>query len=448
MTESEQGKGRFRLPRSLDAKILYMIGLALLCAAAVYAAVYGLGSLALERIYMSPQSVAARQAEIYADFSRYVTANDVSGSDADAVARWTGSNSYISIIIYKDNSLNLRAADGRVQPVSGAEQSFDRRRYDTQYGKLYPMRFSDGLYYIAIGDSTQTREDNVNRVIAMTLGVLVFLALMFWYVRRLTNRIVRLSREAGAIGAGDLDAPITVVGEDELAMLAVEMDAMRRSVIQRMSGERRAWEANSELITAISHDIRTPMTSLLGYLGLLNESGFADPERGKQFAASAYDKAMELKDLTDELFKYFLVFGRSDLELNMEDYDARFLLEQLLGEAEFDLNDAGFSVSRIECEESCTVRSDPLYLKRVVDNLVSNVKKYADRDRPVLILTEKREATLTVCVSNTVSSHAPMVESTKIGLRTCEKIMQAMGGSFVTRLEDGKFAAEFSLPVD
>ena len=132
----------------------------------------------------------------------------------------------------------------------------------------------------------------------------------------------------------------------------------------------------------------------------------------------------------------------------MEDYDARFLLEQLLGEAEFDLNDAGFSVSRIECEESCTVRSDPLYLKRVVDNLVSNVKKYADRDRPVLILTEKRDGTLTVCVSNTVSSHAPMVESTKIGLRTCEKIMQAMGGSFTTLSENGRFAAEMSLPAE
>ena len=446
MTEQEQGKRRFRLPRSLDAKILYMIGLALLCAGAVYAAVYGLGSLALERIYMSPQSVASRQAEIYADFSRYVTANDVSGSDADAVARWSGSNAYISIIIYQDNSLNLRAADGRVQPVGG-EQSFDRRRYDTQYGKLYPMRFSDGLYYIAIGDSTQVREDNVNRVIAMVLAVVVFLVLMFWYVRRLTNRIIRLSREAGAIGAGDLDAPITVSGEDELAMLAGEMDAMRRSVIQRMSGERRAWEANSELITAISHDIRTPMTSLLGYLGLLNESGFADPARGKQFASSAYDKAMELKDLTDELFKYFLVFGRSDLELNMEEYDARFLLEQLLGEAEFDLSDAGFSVSRIECEDSCTVRSDPLYLKRVVDNLVSNIKKYADRDQPVLILTEKQGGTLSVCVSNTVSRHAPMVESTKIGLRTCEKIMEAMGGSFTTRREEDHFAAEFTLPV-
>ena len=446
MTDQAPGSRRFRLSRSLDAKILYVIGLSLLCAAAVYAAVYGLGSLALERIYMSPESVASRQAEIYADFSKYVTANNVAGSDADAVARWSGNNAYISIIIYKDNSLNLRAADGRVQPAA-AGQSDSRQRYDTQYGKLYPMRFADGVYYIAIGDSTQVRENSVNRAIAFLLGGIVFVAIMFWYIRRLTGRIVRLSREADVISAGDLEAPITVAGEDELALLAAEMDGMRHAVIERMSGERRAWEANSELITAISHDIRTPMTALLGYLGLLNENGFDDPERGKQFASSAYDKAMELKDLTDELFKYFLVFGRSELELNLEDYDARLLLEQLLGEAEFDLTDAGFQVSRIEYEVMCGLRSDPLYLKRVVDNLVSNIKKYADRDQPVMILTELNDDKLTVCVSNAVSRQSPRVESTKIGLRTCEKIMQALGGSFVTRREGEHFSAEFTLPV-
>lgn len=88
------------------------------------------------------------------------------------------------------------------------------------------------------------------------------------------------------------------------------------------------------------------MTTMIGYLGLLNESGFEDRERCSQFCSSAYDKAMELKDLTDELFKYFLVFGRSDLEMNMEPFDGRLLTEQLLSEAEFDLGDAGFTISR------------------------------------------------------------------------------------------------------
>ena len=222
---------------------------------------------------------------------------------------------------------------------------------------------------------------------------------------------------------------------------------MRHSVIARMSGERRAWEANSELITAISHDIRTPMTSLIGYLGLLNENGFQDPQRSAQFAASAYEKAMELKDLTDELFKYFLVFGRSELELNREELDGRLLLEQLLGEAQFELTDLGFTVEREDFEGDCLLSTDPLYLKRVLDNLVSNLKKYADRTSPVRMCSRLEGDKLSITVSNRVARSLDRVESTKIGLRTCEKILEAMGGRFEVQKDEEHFAASLILPT-
>ena len=433
-------------PRSLDAKTLYGILIAALAALVVYFGVYRLSSLALERVYMNPRSVSARQAEIYADLSAYVTDNAIAGTDADALARWSGSNAYITVLIYRDNVLSLRLWDGKIQYAANME-SYERLQYASQYGRLYPMRFADGIYHIAIGDSTAVREDNVNRIIAVLLGALTFVTVMLLYIRRVTKRIVQLSREAGAIGGGDLEAPITVSGGDEIAALARDMDQMRRSVIERMGNERRAWEANSELITAISHDIRTPMTALLGYLGLLSQSDLTDTERDRQFIASANDKAMELKDLTDELFRYCLVFSRSELELNMESFDARLLLEQLLGEAEFDLRDAGFSVRRLDFEGEAELETDPMYLKRVLDNLVSNVKKYADREKPVMILAERGEKGLTVCVSNTVAAAVPRVESTKIGLRTCEKILAALGGSFTTRRDESHFAAEFTLPL-
>ena len=189
------------------------------------------------------------------------------------------------------------------------------------------------------------------------------------------------------------------------------------------------------------------MTSLIGYLDLINEDGFRDPERSARFAASAYHKAMELKDLTDELFKYFLVFGRAELEMNREELDGILLMEQLLGEAQFELSDLGFTVQNQACEEACTISADPSYLKRVLDNLVSNIKKYADKNRPVVMLTELADAYLSVCVSNTVRQDLERVESTKIGLRTCAKIMESMGGSFETQKDEEHFAAILKLPV-
>ena len=159
---------------------------------------------------------------------------------------------------------------------------------------------------------------------------------------------------------------------DELSQLAEEVDAMRHSVIARMSGERKAWETNSELITAISHDIRTPMTALIGYLDLLNEDNFRDPERSARFASSAYQKAMELKDLTDELFRYFLVFGRAQVEMNREELDGRLLLEQLLGEAQFDLSETGFVIQRQDFEGECSINglsSTQFFVKDLLDTL-------------------------------------------------------------------------------
>ena len=438
-------KRLIHLPRSLDAKLLYMILLALLCAGAVYEVVYGLGSLALDRIYMSPESVASRQAEIYSDFSKYVSANHINGSDESAVARWPGNDAYTTVLIFRDEELEQQN-NGQFLPA-GNTSNPNRLQYASEYGRLYPLRFADGVYHIAIGDSSQVREDNLNRFIAVVLGAVAFFAIMLWYFRRLTRRVIRLSREADVIGDGDLEAPITLQGEDELSQLAVEVDAMRHSVIQRMGNERRAWEANSELITAISHDIRTPMTALIGYLDLLNEDGFQNPERSARFASSAYQKAMELKDLTDELFRYFLVFGRAQVEMNKEELDGRLLLEQLLGEAQFDLSDAGFSIQRQDFEGACSIYADPLYLKRVLDNLVSNLKKYADKSQPVVFLTQLQNGVLSVCLSNTVRRDLHLVESTKIGLRTCEKIMQAMDGSFSVEKDEDHFAATFSLPV-
>jgi len=157
---------------------------------------------------------------------------------------------------------------------------------------------------------------------------------------------------------------------------------------------------------------------------------------------------MELKDLTDELFKYFLVFGRAELEMQRELFDARTLLEQLIGEAAFDLSDAGFTVEQSYFEGECSVTADAMYLKRVMDNLVSNAKKYADKSSPVTFLCELRGGTLSLRVSNVIAKDISRVESTKIGLRTCIKIMQTMGGDFSTETDDTRFTAVLSLPID
>ena len=454
---------RFSPARSLSAKLLLATLLSLLCALAAYFMVVWVATAAVNRYYMSADAVAERKAGIYTDLNRFVTAGNVAGNDAEALQRFLDDRAFVSVTVYSPEELGL--PDG-MQPVEvfreagaagrslyvavrkPAGQSLALSGRDERNGKLYPMRFSDGIYYIAITDNSRAREDMLNRGMAAAVATVVLVSVLFWYTSRLTRRIIRLSEETAAVGAGDLEADITVDGSDEIAGLASDIDGMRDAIIERMGNEKRAWEANSELITAMSHDIRTPMTSLLGYLGLLNNGRPLPEDEQKRYLEAAYGKSLALKELTDELFKYFLVFGHSDLELHREIFDAHLLLLQLLGEAQFDLQDAGYSVQNIDrLEDGITLDTDAAMLKRVLDNLVSNIKKYADREMPVVFLTEEKDSVVTVTVSNGVTDRRGGTESTKIGLRTCEKILSALGGEFSTARDETHFAAEFTLPV-
>ena len=431
---------RGRLPRSLRAQVLYITLLGLALGVLIFYALTRIGNDWIAERYMSSENVNRRKAQIYTQFSAYVNQQGISGRDTAAVARWTASHEYVTIFLFSTGREQQLYSGGRLD--AGSTIGYD----PLVHGRLYPIRFADGLYQIAIDDNSQAGQRQLVNITAFGVAGLSFLLLFMWYTGRLTRRITALAREAAAVSAGDLERSISARGGDEVSLLADSMDEMRRSVIERMGNEKRAWEANTELITAISHDIRTPMTSLIGYLGLLCE-GSADEDSRAQFASSAYGKAMELKDLTDQLFRYFLVYGKAELELHAERFDARLLLEQMLGEAEFDLRDAGFTMQRIDFTGECSIETDPLYLKRVLDNLISNIKKYADPAQPVVALSELKDGWLSLCVSNTVSRSLARKDSTRIGIRTCEKILSAMGGSFTTTGDGEHFAAELRLPA-
>ena len=423
--------------------MLYVSLLGVLLGAVLYFSMVALGQMLIDTVYMREENVAQRKAEIYSRLSSYVIRNDVSGKDTAALAQWTAENNYVTILLY-DNGSRHRGFSGGKAIGTDSEIVYDSARY----GRLYPLRFSDGVYLIAIVDNSQVRESLLVNAAAVAIAGGGFILLLLLYMNYLTRRIIVLSRAAEELGAGKLEQSISAQGSDELSALARSMEEMRLSLIHQIGSESRAWQANTELLTAISHDIRTPMTSMIGYLGLLNESDFSDVERCRQFSRSAYSKAMDLKDLTDELFKYFLVFGSAELKLEMERYDGRLLLEQLVSEAEFSLTEAGFRVQRMEFSGECSILTDPLYLKRVMDNLVSNVMKYGDKSKRVVILSELQNGLLSLCISNSITRSLNRVESTKIGLRTCKRIMEQMGGSFSTETDGEHFAAELRIPAE
>ena len=260
-----------------------------------------------------------------------------------------------------------------------------------------------------------------------------------------------LAQPKGSVWKYQVEMPTEQVGFWPLwgmAMLAVNAGMLlgAAAFITRRAARRRD-EARSEWIAAISHDVRTPLTTLMGYLDILGESDNLTPSQRQEYLSVCRQKAEKLRTLTNELFSYFLVFGKPTPALHLEPLDAGTLLEQMLGEQTADLLERNYQVQTESLTESRLIQVDVQHLRRIFDNLFSNVLKYAEPDRPVTISSSWVGNELHVCISNYVRATAGRVESTKIGLQTCEKLLTSMGGRFLRRQEGGLFTAEVILPA-
>ena len=309
---------------------------------------------------------------------------------------------------------------------------------------FFTVQFADGEYRVAVCDYSEAWLYSYVSFGALVLGFVIYSFIAFGFTRRLTRRVTHLSEAVGAAGA--LNRTIPVVGTDELARLAASVNTMRDTILERTRNEQTAWQANSDLITALSHDIRNPLTSLIGYLDLLEMGQDRLPEDLRSYVLASRDKAYQLKDLTGEMFRYFLVFSRGEQETHPEPYDAQILCAQLLGECAAELRSRGFDVNLLLLTTPCTVTTDVQMLKRVTDNLLSNIEKYADPAARLTILAECEGERLHVCFANRARRELARVESNHIGLRTCEAILQLLGGQFFTHRTGDDFSAEFVLP--
>lgn len=240
--------------------------------------------------------------------------------------------------------------------------------------ELHEIQCADGMLYISVASSAAQAE-NIGRIAGLLLALLGFCGVMIPCIVRLVRRIGVLSRETGILMSGDLDHSIHIEGRDELSGLGEDIERLRQSVAARLEGEREAVVANSQLITSLSHDLRTPLTKLTGYLDILSYGKYQTREEHDEFLRLASEKAAQIKSLTGQLFASAQVDApEAGLEQPPEEVDGAALLGQLLAEQCDDLRRDGFEIQPPVFQDEFL-----LYLRiadavRVFDNLFSNLK--------------------------------------------------------------------------
>ena len=404
-----------------------------------------LGNALVEQVYLSSELVNKRMDAQITSFRSFVQEQQLSSTDVNAVGQWNREHPKITLTIYGLTTTLSSSAEGA--ELVGNETGIVVRSVEKQWlSKEYPVNFRDGVFTVAVYDSSRGMVRAAVNLSALSMAALVFLATVLLYEQHITRSVQTLSRQVRQVSRGDLGMQITPQTSDEIGQLALDVDAMRLSIIDKLQREEEAWKANSQLITAISHDVRTPLTALLGYLEIVSDESLSPDERSA-YLEICKNNALRLKGLTDELFGFFLVFGKPQPDQKPEEFDAGMLLEQVLLEHEMDLTQRGFQVETGSDPITGSLQVDLGHFRRIFDNLFSNVRKYADPSCPVTITCRCDREELTVTICNRIRQDTNRVESNRIGLQTCHKLVAAMGGEFNQSRTKETFTVDVLLPV-
>ena len=438
--------------RSMRYGLMAAIVTGAVIATAVYLLLRLVFNYVIGTYYVNDERRREREDALAADLQAYIDLNGISSQDTRELSKWARKNRYVHLLIYKEDELFYSSGelgitvDTNFPLLSGGGISVDYPALDElmQYAKendLYPVMLADGSLFASVSDFTEYLYYDLANMVSLGAAMLALAASMIIYFQRVIMRITRLAKDVAVVFGGDMQHNIYYDGDDELTGLSYNVEKMRSSMLKNIQLEREARDTNAELITSMSHDIRTPLTVLLGYLEMMKQCP-KDAELDEYIKAS-HKTALRLKKLSDDMFKYALVFGEGDAAVELSEYDAAVLIEQLLAEHILLLAESGYEVTPefegVENASGVYILTDPPNLMRIIDNIFSNLSKYADKSETVRFKVIYRDGTLALGFKNKIRTDIDGVESNGIGLKTCRKLAEALHHGFSCSEVDGMF---------
>ncbi|MBH5317063.1 GHKL domain-containing protein [Paenibacillus sp. GSMTC-2017] len=202
-----------------------------------------------------------------------------------------------------------------------------------------------------------------------------------------------------ADGQLDMNYQIVVKQSSTFGVIASNVNRLSNRLHVALEDERKAEQTKNELITNVSHDLRTPLTSIIGYLGLIEQDRYRDEVELRHYVQIAYDKSQRLHELIDDLFEYTRMRHDSVI-LKRETFNLVEMLGQLLVQYHMPLQEVGME-SKLDSEvTSISIRGDAAKLVRVFENLISNAMSYGKEGKFIELKVKSTGKEVIVEVSN------------------------------------------------
>ena len=199
------------------------------------------------------------------------------------------------------------------------------------------------------------------------------------YVREIISGVERMK-------SGDFTEEIPVRGEDEFSEIAFSINEMQKNLAETLESQKMAEKTKDELITNVAHDLRTPLTSILGYMDLLTEGDFLTDDQRQKYLGIVSSKARQLENLVKALFDYTR-YDKNKVKIKKEILDLNLFMPQLVDEFY-----PSFMDNQLECrtefyEGALNIEGNGELLARAIGNLMSNAIKYGAEGKVVEVKT-------------------------------------------------------------
>ena len=245
------------------------------------------------------------------------------------------------------------------------------------------------------------------------ISFIVFVEIFFKLIDFTIEYIRKLRRSIQQVTSGNYGVQCEVEYDDELGSLAANINVLSKTLLAKekeseklkekeraaLDIERNAERQKNELITNVAHDLRTPLTIIVGYLELIKDDTALSKEDVHKYSGIAYEKSIRLQEMMDDLFE-FTKLDNADIKLNKSMINLSGLIMQMTDEFYPSFKDCNITPIVDLPEENIYVQGDGQLLARVFDNLISNALKYGYHNTDLKIEVSGDEKYATVKVIN------------------------------------------------
>lgn len=284
-------------------------------------------------------------------------------------------------------------------------------------------------------------------IVTLLISLSLFLIPVFLFIRRKVKNIEKLKDEVIIMSQGNLDHSISFNSNDEIEELSFQINELRKTLKENLLVNEANQKASYELVTALAHDIRTPLTSLMGYLDIIRLKRYKNDQQYDTYLNNAADKVNQINELANKMFEYFLVFSKEQ-ETELSLISLKNIYEYFYENIE-QIEQQGFTVIKDIEYQDCNILGNMNLIKRIINNLFSNINKYAKVDEPLYLnlKIDYENHCLTINMENTIKEITNQIESNQIGLKSVKQMLKILQGNININNHDNIFNVIITIPL-